>query len=416
MATNSTLWFPNSIIKSKRVKRGFRLINSLSKSQVLQFSTGHEGGAGLAARRLNSTLRTAGIESSFCAIGRVGFNPQEFEYGLDRTVMNKMVGKINAVFQSNLSQKSFFSLVSAGFIDGKWLKKLDISTDTILHFHNWFNLVSIRQLGKIQKKGFKIFLTMHDERIFTGGCHYSLSCEKFTSTCEKCPSIPKILENFPQKNLLTTACHLRSKTNPITLIAPSQWIFDEFSKSSVAKIFNVEVIPNVQGNLKFRNKRKPNLSVVRLGYASKYSKSWIKGFDLLQSLIEESKRFGIKFEFIYMNDFEDSEFISSRFWSEIDFLLVPSRMDNSPNVIHEAKINGVPVVASDVGGIGELLSSETDILFDVKTFNPRNLLNKIVNYSSGIQNRTNNTKFQTQYEASQIKALNKLINLYGFKV
>jgi len=200
------------------------------------------------------------------------------------------------------------------------------------------------------------------------------------------------------------------------LIAPSQWIFDEFSKSSVAKIFNVEVIPNVQGNLKFRNKRKPNLSVVRLGYASKYSKSWIKGFDLLQSLIEESKRFGIKFEFIYMNDFEDSEFISSRFWSEIDFLLVPSRMDNSPNVIHEAKINGVPVIASDVGGIGELLSSETDILFDVKTFNPRNLLNKIVNYSSGIQNRTNNTKFQTQYEASQIKALNKLINLYGFKV
>lgn len=391
------------------------MINSLSKSQVIQLSTGHEGGAGLAARRLNSSLRTAGIESSFCAIGRAGFNPRQFEYALDRTAINRLAGKINAVFQSSLSQKSFFSLASAGFIDGRWLKKLEINPGTILHFHNWFNLVSVRQLGKIQENGFKIFLTLHDERIFTGGCHYSLSCKKFTSSCEKCPAIPKIFSGIPEKNLSFAAKSLMSPINPITLIAPSNWIAGEFAKSALARIFKVEVIPNVHGNLQYLDVRKPNRPVIRLGYASKYSNSWIKGSDFLQALIKESRRCETSFEFIYMSDFGDSESTNSNFWREIDFLLVPSRMDNSPNVIHEARINGVPVIASAVGGITELLSHETDLWFDIESFNPSNLLNKISNYFWSEQKNVIYKALQSQHEVDQQSALNKLIKLYGIK-
>ena len=92
-------------------------MNLLNNSQVLQLSTGHEGGAGLAARRLNASLRTAGINSTFCAIERASFYPREFEHALHRTAIDMLTGKINAVCQSRLSQESFFSLASAGFID-----------------------------------------------------------------------------------------------------------------------------------------------------------------------------------------------------------------------------------------------------------------------------------------------------------
>jgi glycosyltransferase involved in cell wall biosynthesis len=44
----------------------------------------------------------------------------------------------------------------------------------------------------------------------------------------------------------------------------------------------------------------------------------------------------------------------------IDVLLVPSKADNSPNVIHEAKLWGKPVVSSDVGGIPEILRENFD--------------------------------------------------------
>lgn len=391
-------------------------MNLLKKSQVLQLSTGHEGGAGLAARRLNASLRAVGIDSTFCAIERSGFHPGVFEQALHRTPTKALTGKINAILQTRLSQESFFSLASTSLIDEKWLKEHHINRGTVLHFHNWFNLVSVKQIGRIQSLGYRIFVTMHDERIFTGGCHYSLSCNNFTSGCRKCPSIPRIVQGFPRVNLLSTARHLRNETNPITLIAPSQWIADEFSKSAIAGVFNVEVIPNVHGELNFAQVKDTNPVVVRIGYASKYSNSWIKGFDLLEALIEESKQSDVNFEFIYMSDFEDSESINSSFWREIDFLIVPSRMDNSPNVIHEAKINGVPVIASAVGGITELLSSETDISFDIDAFHPGDLLTRIAKYAQLEKNKTNNTIYQNLYKNEQLSALDKLIRLYGFRV
>jgi glycosyltransferase involved in cell wall biosynthesis len=52
------------------------------------------------------------------------------------------------------------------------------------------------------------------------------------------------------------------------------------------------------------------------------------------------------------------------FWGAIDFLCVPSNADNSPNVIHEAKLLGIPVLATRVGGIPELLNSDFDIVLD----------------------------------------------------
>jgi hypothetical protein len=389
-----------------------KVVPLLSESQILHLSTGHEGGAGLAARRLNSTLRKVGIKSSFCALNKQGFNPQEFEYALDRPRLQTLAGRGNSALHSRLSQQAFFSLRSAGFVDTVFLRNLGVTQNTILHFHNWFNLISISQLSELQSDGFRIFLTMHDERIFTGGCHYSLNCQKFTSGCKKCPAIPRILNGIPGNNLKSAAEALLNKGNPITLIAPSRWIAQEFSKSALSKIMNLQIVTNIHGQAVYEKPGAPTSEKIRIGYASKYANSWIKGYDILQQLQRAQSEMNLNLEFIFMSDFQDSESTKSLFWGSIDFLLVPSRIDNSPNVIHEARLNGIPIIASTVGGINELISEDTDIAFDVNTIKTEDLINRILSYKWNGEQKTNYENLQRKHSLEQESSLRKMVELY----
>ena len=61
----------------------------------------------------------------------------------------------------------------------KNLKKFGAPHETIFHIHNWFNLINLMELRKLLDLGYGVVFTLHDQRLFTGGCHYSLNCSKF---------------------------------------------------------------------------------------------------------------------------------------------------------------------------------------------------------------------------------------------
>lgn len=64
-------------------------------------------------------------------------------------------------------------------------------------------------------------------------------------------------------------------------------------------------------------------------------------------------------------------------------LIHPSYMDNSPNSICEAQIAGLPVIASDVGGVGSLITdNETGML--VHRYDPVGLADKICSLAGDI--------------------------------
>jgi glycosyltransferase involved in cell wall biosynthesis len=255
-------------------------------------------------------------------------------------------------------------------------------------------------------------MTLHDERIFTGGCHYTLECRNFESGCKTCPFITKGLKSTPSRNLKQAKRLLTSDRNQITLVAPSNWISKEFSKSVLSETFKSVVIPNVHADLEYLTPSRPNSKRVRIGYASKYAKSWIKGFDILENLQRETEKGELKLDFIFMSNYSDAESIRSKFWKDIDFLLVPSRMDNSPNVIHEARFNGVPLITSEVGGIAELLKKEVDILIDIENFSSATLVSQILNYRWDVQRSRIFKEVQMEHKTAQIDSLGRLINLY----
>ena len=84
--------------------------------RVVHFSTGHTGGAGLAARRLNYALRSKGLNSSFYALEQSDFKSESGEYSIRRNVFRKIASYLALLLQSQFSKKVLFSTISTNAI------------------------------------------------------------------------------------------------------------------------------------------------------------------------------------------------------------------------------------------------------------------------------------------------------------
>ena len=327
---------------------------------VIHLSTSHTGGAGIAARRLNQGLRAVGFRSEFMAVLQDSYAASIGEYRWKRNIIAELVGGLIARVQVRISDKTFFSISSASAFRVRNMPPECTPENTIIHIHNFFNLLSFSEIEKLLERGYKIVFTLHDQRLMTAGCHYSLDCNEYRRTCHKCPLAPRILQPLIEANHKKLD-YLKKFSEQIVLIAPSEWIKREAEFSSSLNGVRVHKIANY---INFYPATPDSKSAYKLlgsplviGIASMEPYSYIKGGFLLKSL-EESAH--CTWKIIKMSDL-DSAKIEKDFWDSIDFLLVPSLVDNSPNVIHEARVRGVPVIATDVGGISELLDEELDL-------------------------------------------------------
>src|SRR5205085_11372081 len=56
-----------------------------------------------------------------------------------------------------------------------------------LHWTWWF--VGIPGIVALSRLGKPIVWTFHDQRGFTGGCHFSMGCRGYETTCPSCPQL-----------------------------------------------------------------------------------------------------------------------------------------------------------------------------------------------------------------------------------
>ena len=112
-----------------------------------------------------------------------------------------------------------------------------------------------------------------------------------------------------------------------------------------------------------------------------------------------------------MSDYFQTKLNPESFWSSIDYLLVLSRADNSPNVIHEAKIRGLPVIGTNVGGISELLDRTYDFQIDME----ENIVSQVLEIFKKISSEnliTNSNQIRENYLKYSSNALKDLIDVY----
>jgi glycosyltransferase involved in cell wall biosynthesis len=167
----------------------------------------------------------------------------------------------------------------------------------------------------------------------------------------------------------------------MTFVAPSQWIMNQAKMSSTLRNAHVIYQANVHGEFDYEFKIFSQYDFVRpakqfnIGVASADSSSPLKGSDLIPAILSGLKNEHFKFNLLELFQFPQTQNGYLQFWKEIDCLLVLSRADNSPNVMHEAKIAGVPIIATNVGGIPELIDPVNDFLFNFD----ENLIEKVSN-------------------------------------
>ena len=375
----------------------------------MHISTSIKGGAAIAAFNLHTVLLQSGIDSRFVTLISPNLLDDPNIVFVKRTFREILVGKILTLLQNNFSKYTFFSSHSqpaSALL--KFIENQD-SRGCILHIHNWYNFFDLRWIVALEKKGFKIFFTLHDQRLFTGGCHYSRGCQQFTSDCSRCPAVPYFYRPSVRRSRESIDKYINS-TKSVQIISPSEWLTRDAQKSKSLKNSNIQTIPNVFPAItepsNTYNWQPGNPLELAIGIASIDPYAEIKGGDFVKQLLHSEKNYKL----IFLRDHTADKEI---FWKKIDVLLVPSLQDNSPNVIHEAKLRGIPVIARLVGGIPELISTDYDLGLglDITVENFQAELANFILKINGIPSLK--YRIMNDYSDFSINARAKYLDLYG---
>jgi glycosyltransferase involved in cell wall biosynthesis len=344
--------------------------------RILHLATSLSGGAGIAARRICEAQRMNGMDSVILA----GQSSDNYELKIYEKIYS---GSRLKEFQSSiitgaqtLALQNSDRLMTPLSINKLRIGDRLLSEFDLVHFHANYNFIDLKHIYEISKK-IPSVITLHDQRYFTGGCHYSFECIGFNSECKSCPQVRKPFSALPKK-VLKSNVEIFEKMRGIQFIAPSIWMSKIASSSQALngkKIWTaMNPVPEV-----FKPSAKSNLlkDVIRIGFVSQNLNNPYKGLDLLEkALLSLEGKIGIELRLFGKGNYsmESTSFrvLHSEFnndqtaaasYNSCDLIVVPSRQDNFPSVVSEALSCGVPVIGSHIGGIGELLSH-----FELPTF------------------------------------------------
>ena len=123
----------------------------------------------------------------------------------------------------------------------------------------------------------------------------------------------------------------------------------------------------------------------------------------------------LRFEILEARKMDETAERMEKFYSSIDILLVLSRMDNSPNVIHEAHSVGIPVIATKIGGISELLNDEYDWGIEPGNLNAQFIVSGLPDYCERLRNfafleDSISSYFANNRNPSQIEVIREMFN------
>ncbi|MBE9046129.1 glycosyltransferase family 4 protein [Pleurocapsales cyanobacterium LEGE 10410] len=252
----------------------------------------------------------------------------------------------------------------------------------IINLH-WINsgYLKVESIAKLNKP---IVWTLHDMWAFTGGCHYSQNCDRYTHSCGRCP----ILKSDRDWDLSRWLWQRKAKAwqnLDLTIVTPSRWLAECAAASSLLRDATIEVIPNGLDTQRYKPWGQKlareiiglpsDKQIVLFGAVSATSNAR-KGYSLLLPALqklkgdrtrqmelvifgasqpEDAPDFGIATR--YLGKFNDDISIAL-LYSAADVFVAPSIQDNLPNTVLEALACGTPCVAFNVGGMPDMIDHQ----------------------------------------------------------
>jgi len=214
---------------------------------------------------------------------------------------------------------------------------------------------------------------------FTGGCGHARGCRKFLEYCEACPLLGSVNTKDYAYSIWKRkhAVFSRIAPNRIRIVTPSRWLANEAQQSALMGKFSINVIPYGVDTECFKLRDRhlareflgvPPSAKVILFVAHAFDYKY-KGFATLLEAIDRVKAIPDLFLLIVGRGpsetqysvpnrslgFIHDEILVSLAYNAADLFVLPTLMDNFPNTALEALACGLPVVASNVGGVPEIV-------------------------------------------------------------
>lgn len=232
---------------------------------VLINHSDRRGGASVVTLRLTEALRDLGVDARML-VGRKETDSPFVEEAPAMRVgghpMSFYKEHLRIFSQNGFSKKRLFMASIAS--DGLPLSRHPLVEAADAVILGWVNqgLLSLDEIGRIATAKPTLWV-MHDQWNYTGVCHHTGNCERYTEHCGECPLMGTMAgrhdlsyRTFSRKQKLYAKA-------PITYVAVSEWLAGRARRSPLLGEQNVVCIPNAFPVEKFG--QKPRFSRKELG-------------------------------------------------------------------------------------------------------------------------------------------------------
>ncbi len=332
------------------------------------------GGTAVAGYRLHRSLLDQGVDAHLIVGHRAGHDETVEQLRAWRTLRRPLKAALRRGGLNELDGVSAYTL----------RRHPAFRAAQVVHYHaihgDYFSYPAMAALTAAKPS----VLTLHDMWPLTGHCSFSFECDRWRTGCGSCPH-PEV---FPAVERDSTALEWRLKdrvwgASSLTVVSPSRWLAD-VARDSMLGRFDIEVIPHGIDTSTLRpvgrDAARQALGLPLEGPVLLFGAAFVadrrKGPDLfLEALagLADTRRRSVTVALmghwgralggqiaelgcsVADLGFVGTDRLKAVVYSAADAFVFTSRADNSPLTILESLACGTPVVAFDVGGVGELV-------------------------------------------------------------